>query len=62
MRPLLIGYLQGMDAEASKQPDVTDLFDDLEEGLTCRVCGALVARAGTYAQAHWDWHEATNGA
>jgi hypothetical protein len=31
-------------------------------GLTCPVCGALVARHGEYPRVHWDWHEASNGA
>jgi rubredoxin len=62
LRPVLIGYRHGMDAPENENPGVTDLFDDVDEGQACRVCGALVPRAGTYAQAHWAWHEATNGA
>lgn len=48
----------------ASEPDVMDLYDDAraEVGLICRVCGSLVARAGGYPQAHWDWHEASNGA
>ncbi|WP_322919305.1 hypothetical protein [Nocardioides renjunii] len=53
----------------TQQPsaDALDMFDDeaaREAGpaLVCRVCGALVSPAGDYAQAHWDWHEASNGA
>jgi hypothetical protein len=39
------------------------IFDTVSEGhLACRVCGALVSREGDYAQVHWDWHEAANGA
>jgi hypothetical protein len=39
------------------------IFDTVTEGhLACRVCGALVSREGDYAQVHWDWHEAANGA
>jgi hypothetical protein len=47
------------------EPDVMDLFDtdtDTRPGLVCRVCGSLVAAAGEYPKAHWDWHEASNGA
>jgi hypothetical protein len=45
-------------------PDVMELFDDDSEtpGLSCRVCGVLVARHGDYPKVHWDWHEASNGA
>jgi hypothetical protein len=62
MREAFPGYRQDMDAEGAEQHAVADLFADLPEGLACRVCGALVPRSGTYAQAHWDWHEAANGA
>jgi hypothetical protein len=41
---------------------VMDIFDEVEHGLACRVCGALVAATGSYGQIHLDWHEATNGA
>jgi hypothetical protein len=45
------------------QPDFDEYYDDgAEAGLTCRVCGALVARHGEFPRAHWDWHEASNGA
>jgi hypothetical protein len=45
------------------EPDVMELFDDSPSaGLACRVCGCLVAREGEYPRAHWDWHEASNGA
>lgn len=45
------------------EPDVMDMFDtDTDLGLVCRVCGSLVAAAGEYPRAHWDWHEAPNGA
>ena len=47
------------------EPDVLDMFDDgtsTGDSLVCRVCGSLVAAAGEYPRAHWDWHEASNGA
>jgi hypothetical protein len=46
------------------EPDVMEMYDDTgaEPGLICRVCGCLVAQAGGYPRAHWDWHEASNGA
>ena len=48
---------------AQAQPDELELFDEVsDEHLACRVCGALVLRAGDYARAHWEWHEAANGA
>jgi hypothetical protein len=50
-----------MNADA-EEPDALEIFDDLDDGLACRVCGALVARSGSYARIHWDWHEASNGA
>ena len=43
-------------------PDVMEIFDELEDALACRVCGALVGREGGLARVHWDWHEASNGA
>jgi hypothetical protein len=44
-------------------PDLDSFYDDSSEaGLTCRICGVLVARDGTYPRVHWDWHEASNGA
>lgn len=44
-------------------PDIMQIYDEsLSAGLVCRVCGVLVARTGDYPRAHWDWHEATNGA
>lgn len=43
--------------------DIMNMFDtQADVGLVCRVCGSLVAAAGEYPKAHWDWHEATNGA
>jgi hypothetical protein len=51
-----------MAAPESPQPDVMEIFDDVEDALACRVCGALVARGADYARVHWDWHEASNGA
>jgi hypothetical protein len=45
------------------EPDVMRIYDELApDSLACRVCGALVARAGDYPRIHWDWHEASNGA
>jgi hypothetical protein len=42
---------------------VMDMFDpDTGPQPVCRVCGALVAATDVYRQAHWDWHEAANGA
>ncbi|MCD4534728.1 hypothetical protein LRP67_11600 [Nocardioides sp. cx-169] len=50
-------------ATEEADPDVMGIFDtDAEAALVCRVCGALVSRAGEYAQAHWAWHETPNGA
>jgi hypothetical protein len=51
-----------MAAPESPEPDAMEIFDDLEDALACRVCGALVGRSGGYARVHWDWHEASNGA
>jgi hypothetical protein len=47
----------------STDPDVMDMFDS-EAGPepVCRVCGSLVAATDVYRRAHWDWHEASNGA
>jgi hypothetical protein len=40
-----------------------DIFDTTAgSGLVCRVCGSLVATGGDYPRAHYDWHEAANGA
>lgn len=45
------------------EPDVMQMFDEhAGPGLTCRVCGSLVSDADAYPRAHWDWHEASNGA
>jgi hypothetical protein len=47
------------------EPDIMNLYDTgtgTDFGLVCRVCGSLVASAGEYPRAHWDWHEASNGA
>lgn len=45
------------------EPHVADMFDtESGHGLVCRVCGSVVANAGDYPTAHWDWHEASNGA
>jgi len=44
-------------------PDLDSYYDDgAQAGLTCLVCGALVARPGDFPRVHWDWHEASNGA
>lgn len=44
-------------------PDVMGMFDTVTDlGLVCRVCGSMVASSGEYPRAHWDWHEAPNGA
>ncbi|MCW2764274.1 MAG: hypothetical protein JWO11_233 [Nocardioides sp.] len=44
-------------------PDVMNMFDaETDRSLVCRVCGSLVAAAGEYPKAHWDWHETPNGA
>jgi hypothetical protein len=45
-----------------QEPDVMEIFDQLDGSLACRVCGASVPDTGEYARAHWDWHEASNGA
>ena len=62
-RPIYRGGMAEGTTDAS-EPDVMDMYDDAraEVGLICRVCGSLVARAGGYPRAHWDWHEASNGA
>ena len=44
------------------EPDPMDILDSTDSGLVCRVCGSLVADEGTYPRAHYDWHEASNGA
>ena len=51
-------------AQGGADPDVMDMYDDARAdlGLICRVCGCLVLQVGDYPRAHWDWHEATNGA
>jgi hypothetical protein len=45
-------------------PDIMEIFDAETNlgGLVCRVCGSMVAATGEYPRAHWDWHEASNGA
>lgn len=51
------------DGTDAAEPDVMHMFDtDAGESLVCRVCGSLVAGTGEYPRAHWDWHEAPNGA
>lgn len=47
----------------TSEPDIMSIYDtDTAVGLVCRVCGSLVASTGEYPRAHWDWHEASNGA
>lgn len=60
------GAMADGNVEASES-DVMDMFDadsgaEAGTALVCRVCGSLVAASGAYPQAHWDWHEAPNGA
>lgn len=44
-------------------PDIMAMYDvGADLALVCRVCGSLVASSGEYPRAHWDWHEASNGA
>jgi hypothetical protein len=43
--------------------DEMDIFDGSGgASLVCRVCGCLVAAHGDHPRAHFDWHEASNGA
>jgi hypothetical protein len=57
-----VSTMNGSTADAP-EPDVMGIYDDgSEAGLTCRVCGSLIARLGDYPKVHWDWHEASNGA
>ena len=45
------------------EPDIMAMYDVVDDlALVCRVCGSLVASSGEYPRAHWDWHEASNGA
>jgi hypothetical protein len=47
----------------ASEPDIMDIYDVVTDlALVCRVCGSLVASSGAYPRAHWDWHEASNGA
>ena len=56
------GLMTEEDRDAS-EPDVMGIYDTgTDVGLVCRVCGSLVASTGEYPRAHWDWHEAPNGA
>ena len=51
------------ETKEAPEPDLTDMFDaDAGPALVCRVCGSVVAETGDYPRAHWDWHEAANGA
>ena len=53
----------GDESTDAAEPDVMDMFDaSVGEGVVCRVCGSLVAATDEYRRAHWDWHEASNGA
>ena len=55
-------YRRGM-TDPTPVPDVMALYDtDAGSALVCRTCGALVSGEGSYPRAHWDWHEASNGA
>lgn len=59
----IYGGLMAEENEEAAGPEIMAMFDtDTDLRLVCRVCGSLVAGAGEYPQAHWDWHEATNGA
>jgi hypothetical protein len=47
----------------TSEPDIMNIYDTgTDVGLVCRVCGSVVAPTGEYPRAHWDWHEASNGA
>lgn len=49
--------------EDAAAPEMLDMFDtEAGPDPVCRVCGSLVAASGDYRRAHWDWHEASNGA
>jgi rubredoxin len=48
--------------EGAEPSDLHEIFDELDDALVCRVCGALVPARDEYARVHWDWHEAANGA
>lgn len=51
------------DEDDAESPDVMAIYDDdPAAGYACRICGALVARTDHHARAHWDWHEASDGA
>lgn len=52
------------DTESDVIMDIFDAGNDAgnDAGLVCRVCGSLVPATGEYPKAHWDWHEASNGA
>lgn len=50
------------DDGAGEAADSMAILERLDGQLVCRVCGALVPADGGYAQVHWDWHEAANGA
>jgi hypothetical protein len=53
----------GQSRQGEPAPDLEAFYDDgAAEGLSCPVCGCLVARHGDFPRVHWDWHEATNGA
>ena len=56
------GSMTEEEVDAS-EPDIMDIYDVVTDlALVCRVCGSLVASSGAYPRAHWDWHEASNGA
>ena len=56
------GYGAAM-SDTGSVPDLDRFYDDdAGSGLTCTVCGCLVSPLKDYRRAHWDWHEASNGA
>lgn len=52
------------DGPDEQPPEHMQLYetDSSQAGYVCKTCGALVATMDPYPQAHWDWHEASNGA
>jgi hypothetical protein len=61
---LRAGYGAAMsDSGHVTDPDLDRFYDaDTGVGLTCTICGCLVSPEKDYPRAHWDWHEASNGA
>jgi hypothetical protein len=59
----VVSETQGGPDNGALPRDVMAIFDDdPAAGYACRICGALVSRIDRHAEAHWDWHEASNGA